>query len=333
MATAREGRKVLEILRLPLGPRPPALAAKRAWMAGMATVALAVAIALGPGGEATRALAAAFALVLGAMVYQRLARRVRDPGAWLVVDERGLRRLDAGNASAAPAGKEARLADWSDGFGATVLARADRGALAVALTSSRSTRFVPVRVTGPEDRASAPMLLARATTVAESDLRIDDAASLSAADAERLLGAIAARVPGALDRVVLLDASGEPVVLDRGELRIGPRRIDLSSPLEWRAFAYQELGPNAAWLCQATWVRQGDAEVFLVAPMPADASSMRPAPDARLMPTGRGEPPPRELRRAIDHVFMSALRVALDRAPRLSRAPSAAPLTRPEGRA
>ena len=125
----------------------------------------------------------------------------------------------------------------------------------------------------------------------------------------------------------LSDAEGEPVVLDRAELRVGSRRIDLSAPLEWRALVYQELGSQAASLCQATWVRQGDGEVFLVAPMPADTAWLAGAPDSRLMQAPRGEPPPRELRRAIDHVFMLPLRRALDRAPRISRMPSPPSMT------
>jgi hypothetical protein len=288
-------------------------------------VALAVAVALGPGGQAVRAVAATAILLVGAALHWLLGRRVNEPRGWLVVDERGLRRLE-GN-------KETRLVDWTDGFGATVLARADREAFALALTSATATRFVPVRVNDPADRASAPTLLECAATAAESDLRADESTSLSAADAERLLRAIAERLPGALDRVHLVDAAGEPVVLERAELRVAGRRVDLGAPLEWRAFAYQELGAQSAWLCQATWVRQGEVEVFLVAPMPADASSMRAAPDARLLPTGRGEPPPRELRRAVDHIFMLPLRRALDRAPRISRVPSAPSMARPEGRA
>jgi hypothetical protein len=271
-----------------------------------------------------RALAAAAVLAVGAVAYQWLSKRVTEPRAWLLVDERGLRRVEGG--------RETELAAWADGFGATVLARANLQFFAVALTSPRATRFLPVRVDDPAERASAHLLFRHATTAAESDLRVDPEASLSAADGERLLGAIAARLPGALERVSLLDAAGEPVVLDKGELRIGSRRIDLTAPLEWRSFAYQELGANAAWLCQAIWVRQGEAEVFLVAPMPADVSTMRPAPDARLMPTGRGEPPPRELRRAIDHVFMLPLRVALDRSPRISRVPSVPSIARHERR-
>lgn len=323
--TAHEGRKASGILRLPLGPRAPTRAAGRAWLAAIPAVVLAVVVALAPGGQAVRAALAGGLLAAGAVVHWLLARRMDEPRGWLLADERGLRRLEAG--------KETPLADWADGFGVTVLAHADRAAFALALTSASATRFVPVRVTGPADRASAPTLLDRAATVAESDLRADQSVSLTASDAERLLSVIAARLPGALDRMLLVDAAGEPVVLDHAELRVGARRIDLGAPLEWRAFAYQELGAQAAWLCQATWVRQGEAEVFLVAPMPADAASMRAAPDASLLPTGRGEPPPRELRRAVDHIFMLPLRRALARAPRISRVPSSPAMTRPEGRA
>jgi hypothetical protein len=157
--------------------------------------------------------------------------------------------------------------------------------------------------------------------------------SLTASDAECLLATIAARAPGALDRVFLFDASGEAVVLDRAELRVGARRIDLASPLEWRAFVYQERGAQFVSLCHAPWVRQGEGEVILVAPMPADNAWLHGAPDARLMQAGAGEPPPRELRRAIDHVFMLAFRRALDRAPRVSRVPSSPSQPMPEGRA
>jgi hypothetical protein len=325
MARSREVRDALGVLWLPLGPRAPAPSAGRAWLASTPAVALAIAAALGPFSQVARAIAAGLLLSLGAVVHRWLAGRVGAPRGWLVVDDRGLRRIEPG--------KETRLVDWADGFGATVLARADRTAFALALTSARATRFVPARLGQPADAARAPTLFERAATAAESDLPADLSTSLVAADAERLLLAIAARAPGALDRVHLLDASGEPVVLDRTELRVGSRRVDLAAPLEWRAFAYQELGAQAAWLCQATWVRQGEVEVFLVAPMPADASTMRAGPDARLLPSGRGEPPPRELRRAVDHVFMLPLRRALDRAPRISRVPSVPSMARPEGRA
>jgi hypothetical protein len=106
-----------------------------------------------------------------------------------------------------------------------------------------------------------------------------------------------------------------------------------------------------ASVCQATWVRQGDTEVILVAPMTADGTWLRDADDTiyasgeagsvqrsiardvRLMQAAVCEPPPRELRRAIDRLFMLPLRRALDRAPRVSRVPPSPSPTRTEGRA
>jgi hypothetical protein len=317
----RMSRSVQPPLRLPLGPRVASPAAKLAWVAALVLVVGAVAVALAPWAMAPRAAGALGLILASGLVHHVLARRRQPPAGWLVIDRLGVRR---------PGDKA--LVEWREPFGVTVLANADRSRLVLALTSARATRFLSVRVLDPGDAAEAPSLLDRAVTVAEDDLRLDDAAALCAADAERLLVQVARRAPGSLDRVFLSDANGEPIVLDRGELRVGARRIDLLAPLEWRAFVFQELGTHAASVCQATWVRQGDGELFLVAPMRADVASLRDAPDARLMQAAAGDPPPRELRRAIDHVFMLPLRRALDRAPRVSRAPSS-PRARPEGRA
>jgi hypothetical protein len=66
----------------------------------------------------------------------------------------------------------------------------------------------------------------------------------------------------------------------------------------------------------------------LVAPLPPEISvgrrrdvSLHPAllRDLKLMQSAPGEPPPRELRLAVERVFMLPLRQALDRAPRASR--------------
>jgi hypothetical protein len=316
--------------RWALGPRDPQPVAKLAWIAALGGVLGAVGIALVPWTPSLplRGVVAVVLVVLAAVAHRVLASKRREPRGWLVADERGLKRTEPG--------KEARLIEWRETFGVTVLARADRRFFVVALTSPRATRFVPVRIGDASDVDRAPTLVERATTAADSDLRADESMALSAADAEQMLRVVSGWSPGALDRVFLCDAGGEPVVLDRAELRVGGKRIDLSAPLEWRALIFQELGSHAASLCQATWVRQGEGEVVLVAPMPADTAWLQGAPDVRLMQAHRGDPPPRELRRAIDHVFMLPLRRALDRAPRISRAPSPAsppPMARPEGRA
>jgi hypothetical protein len=282
---------------------------------------MAVVVALTPYSEWARAVAAVGLVALAGILHHTLARRRRPPLGWLMVDHQGVRRAG-----------EPLLVQWAEPFGVTVLTTVDRSRLALALTTARATRFLAVRVLDAGDAAEAPSLFARAVSAPAADLRADEDAALCAADAEKLLSALARRSPDALDRLYLQDAMGEPVVLDRGELRVAGRRIDLSAPLEWRGFVFQELGAHAASLCQATWVRQGEGEVVLVAPLGEDAASLASGPDARLVSGVNGEPPPRELRRAIDRLFMLPLRRALDRAPRVSRAPSS-PVHMPEGRA
>jgi hypothetical protein len=310
-------------LRLPLGPRVASPAAKAAAPLAIAIVALAVVVAMTPWAAWLRASASGALVAVGGVLHHLLARRRRPPKGWLVLDDVGVKRH----------GADAALVEWREPFGVTILANASRTRLVLALTSARATRFLAVRVLDPGDAAEAPSVFDRAVTALEADLRADEAAALCAADAEKLLSTLAARSPGALDRLYLSDASGEPVVLDRGELRVGARRIDLSAPLEWRAFVFQELGTHAASLCQATWVRQGEGELVLVSPMADGEGPLRDAPDARLMQAVVGDPPPRELRRAIDRLFMLPLRRALDRAPRMSRMPPESRRSRPEGRA
>jgi hypothetical protein len=301
-------------------------------------IAGAVCVAIAPWATAAaRAIAAVLLVALAGLAHQATdasSRKRRPARAWLVVDDRGVHRGDGRS-------PPITLAEWREPLGATILASADRSRFLIALTTERATRFLTVRVRS-EDVARAPTLFERATTTPDSDLRTDDDSALSSADAERLLDVLARRAPWSLDRLYLSDAGGEALILDRTELRVGARYIDLESPLEWRAFLFQEVGAQAASVCQATWVRQGDVEVFLVAPMAADGTwlpetddaAMRVATggadvlqrslarDLRLMQASVSEPPPRELRRAIDRLFMLPLRRALDRAPRVSRFPS-----------
>ncbi len=339
-----EPRRRPEVLKLALGPRART---KTDWGGAILRVAItlsAVCVAIAPWGSvAARATAAAVLVALAGVLHQRSSRRRRPPTAWLAIDERGVHRIDGHS-------PPLTLVDWREPLGATVLASADRARFLIALTTPSATRFVSAHVTHGEDAACAPTLIERATTTPDSDLRVDDEFTLTAADAERLVDQVARRAPESLDRVYLSDATGDPIVLDPPELRVANRRIDLTAPLEWRAFLFQEVGAQAASVCQATWVRQGEVEVVLVAPMAADGTWLREADDAvraageagvvqravardvRLMQASVCEPPPRELRRAIDRLFMLTLRRALDRAPRVSRAPSTS-RTRTEWRA
>lgn len=313
-------------LKLALGPRAPAAGAKAA--TGVAVVLVLSAIALTVLLPAAVWLRAGIAVVLvacAAAAHHALSRRLQPPRGWLVLDAQGIRRVEPG--------RETKLVALREPFGVTVFARSDRSAFVLALTTPVATRFVPVRVESEGDLRDARVLVERATTAPETDLSVDEATSLSATDADRLLSALSARAPAALDRVYLFDAEGSPVVLDRTELRVAGRRIDLSAPLEWRPFVFQEAGAHVASLCQATWVRQGEAEVVLVSPMVSDTRNARCAPDARLMQAAAGDPPPRDQRRAIDRLFMLPLRKALDRAPRVSHRPPSPSQPTTEGRA
>lgn len=338
--TMRNSRAASAVLRLPLGGRNDTVLFRGAKVLATLLVGAAIVVALAPWGAAVRA-SIATALVAGAAFLQSGSLRRARPGqGWLVVDGRGVRRISRS--------RETRVVDWDEPFGATVLASADRERLLIAFTMPYAVRHVAARVNNAEDAAGAPTLIGRATTAADSDLHTGEDALLSAADAERLLDEIARRAPSALERAYLSDATGEPVVLEPAELRVGSRRIDLFAPLEWRAMIFHEGGAHASAVFQATWVRQAGAEVVLVAPVPADGSWLRDAHlavraagvgravqsalarDIRLMQAVVGDSPPRELRRAIDRLFMIPLRRALDKAPRPSRVPSSpAHLVRP----
>jgi hypothetical protein len=313
-------------LRLPLGAANGTSSSRAAGTVASLLVACAVAVAVAPWAAWFRALSTMALVAIAGWLHGVIARKRRPPDGWLVVDEQGVRRVGLQN--------ESIVLDWQEPFGATVLASGDRATFLVAFTLPRAVRYVSARVTDAEDAASAPTVIDRATTAADSDLRIGNAASLKAADAEKLLAEIARRAPAALDRAYLSDADGEPVILEPTELRVGGRRIDMRAPLEWRAMIFFEQGVGTVSVCQGTWVRQGGVEVVLVAPLPADGVWLRSTHlavraagegravqraierDIRLMQAAFGEPPPRELRRAVDRIFMLPLRRALDRAPR-----------------
>ncbi len=321
----------LETLRLPLGRAGSRVGPSLGWrMLTAALVCGAIVLAVVRGDERLRAAVAVGLVALAAAVHHRAAARRHPARGWLVVDGEGAHRRQGDAVTP--------LLHWNDTFGVTLFASADRRTLLLAFTSPEATRFVAA-YGGPADDPAARGAFERAVTAADSDLPVGDESALSAEDAEKLLAAVARRAPAALERVYLSDASGEPLTLDAAELRVGSKRIDLSAPLEWRAFLFQERGAQAASVCQATWVRQADVEVVLVAPMPGDSgwlggaratvqanesrlprdARLALARDMRLMQASAGEPPPRELRRAIDRVFMLPMRRALDGAPRMAR--------------
>jgi hypothetical protein len=289
------------------------------------------------------------AIVLGTLLGLLLRPRPRTRAKrWVTVEPGRITRTDEHG--------ETVLATFEAPFGLTVLSDRARTRALLAFTTPAQTRYIPVRIDGPEEAARARELLARASTVSDGDVApaSGDADALSAAGALRLVQLVAQRSPAALERVFLTDPRGNAVVLDGAELRLGERVVDLTAPLEWRGFMFHESLGHLTLLYQATWLRQSAVEIVLVASMPSEITSWmvgKPGRaigaltrdtlvqralvrDLRLMEALPDVPPPRDQRVAIERLFMLPLRQALDRAPRAART-STPPSSRarPEGRA
>jgi hypothetical protein len=331
-------------LRLPLGRGSlPGVSPLRGALA-VALVACAIALAVaGRAAPWVRAVAALVFVGVAALVHRAPGRRQTSSPGCLVVDEDLIYRLD--DAGRSP------VVDLKEPFGVTVFADPSRSKFLLAFTSLQGVRYVAVRRTDGDEPRELALVLSRCVTATEGDLRGGDDDALTATNAGRLLAIVRERAPLAFDRLYLSDSTGEVLILDEGQLRVGNRRFELAEPLEWRASVFQERGPRATSVSQATWVRQGECEVVLVAGVPGeggwlrggDTLASRPAwpmskavrdciaSDLRLMQGAAAEPPPRETRRAIERMFMLPLRRALDAAPRMSRID--ARRSRPEGRA
>lgn len=260
-----------------------------------------------------------------ALIGVHLTLRMLRTRGWVVVGRRGIARVDR-------LGRETALARWDEPFGVAVLSNHARTTCLLAFTTPRHTRYLRVRTTAPsgdrEDPIAARAVLASAATVADADVMRETGAALSPSDAAELLRAVREHAEVALGRIYLSGAAGERIVLENRELRCGDHVFDLRAPLEWKGFLFHESMGAIATVYQATWIRQGGDEVVLVAPLPPEISvgrrsdvSLHPAllRDLKLMQSVPGEPPPRELRLAVERVFMLPLRQALDRAPRASR--------------
>ncbi len=252
-------------------------------------------------------------------------RPVHAAPGWIVADPTGIARHRADG--------DARLVVWAERFGLVVLSNESRTRGLLAITTREHTRYVPIRVADEADAAQARELFGRASVLADTDVAlapIDREEALSAADALALVATTRARDRGAVGRILLSDPRGVAVVLEGTELRAGDRVIDLTAPLEWRAFLFLESAGPLGAVVQATWVRQAGTEVVLVAPQ---ADTREPSPRGSRVPSIPDAPPPIELRMAIERLFMAPLRHALDRAPRASRAPTSASRPRSAGHA
>ncbi len=239
------------------------------------------------------------------------------------------------------AGELARtVLDLRRPFGATVLSTHRRDRLVLLLTSERGVFQIGTVVDARSMSVLAPVF-DRATTVAGEDAAFEAIGSdgepvlLSPEDFVALAGELSADDPGCLDRVIVTDTRGAPVVLGDGELRVDDLAFDLTAPLEWRALVFQEPFGQVMTLYQGTWIRQNGSEVVLVSLLPSLGPILEVEPgeiatldravlrDLRLMQASAETPPPREQRHAIERLLMMPIRSSLDRAPRKSRQPAA----------
>ncbi|HQY63819.1 MAG: hypothetical protein IPF92_14930 [Myxococcales bacterium] len=293
-------------------------------------------VALGLGGLACAALAGsgsrvlqALAAVLVVSAVALVARRLRRPAATGALIWRGgrlVRELD---------GVTSELLDLDEPFGLTVLGNRRRTRVLLAFTRLSATRFVSVHLDeGSDDTRAA--LVALAATIPEGDaLDVDGAdIGLHPADALALVRALERTHPLSLRSLYLSTSKGDPLVLAGHDIHLGAHSFDLRAPLEWRPFVFHESSGAITTLYQATWLRQRGDELVLVAPMPLDviprsgsALGGTPASELRILAQTSEAPPPRELRVAIDRMFMLPLRRALDAAPPAKRAPSIPPAT------
>ncbi len=243
--------------------------------------------------------------------------------------------------------------DRTQPFGATLLSTHRRDRLVLLLTSERGVFHVgttvdaaPARGDGSPSRAPSARnpalesLLSRSTTVAGEDSAFESIGPdgqpmlLAPRDFAAFIDALCEDDPGCLDRLIVTDTKGAPVVLDDGELRVDRFAFDLTAPLEWRALVFQEPFGQVMTLYQGTWIRQNGSEVVLVSLLPSLGPILEVEPgeiatldravlrDLRLMQASAETPPPREQRHAIERLLMMPIRSSLDRAPRKSRQPT-----------
>lgn len=281
--------------------------------------ALCIAGAIFGNGAPERVALAALAIGMTANAFRKLsarARAAREAG-FVSLDDRGIVRRQAGS--------NVVLASWSAPFGVSLFASkaGDRGL--IAFTSDGATRYLGVHV--PESEApEAASLFDRSAVHADDDALFAQGVdtSLRASSAAELLSAVAGREPDALERVFLTSARGEPVVVGQGLLKVADREFDLRAPLDWRPFLFHEVAGQVTTIYQATWLKQEQDdrtnEIVLVAPLPATS-------EVRLSPSLSDAPPSREMRVAIERLFMPILRRVLERSPRASRT-SAPPVRR-----
>jgi hypothetical protein len=272
----------------------------------------------------------AVAGALGAAAFALRPRRVIGPARRGLILRGTTLTFDA--ASGAP---PVPVVDLSVPFGLTLVANRARSRIALALTTSTDTFYVGADVR-EDERVSTRPLLAAAFTVATDERALEAAApdgaplTLGVSAFARLYDALMRLDPRAPGRLFLSDARGQAVTLDGPQLAAGTRAFDLTSSLEWRGMLFREraFGGGVA-VYQGTHVRQGGTEIVFVSLMPALTSPSVPGDvlstsepvleravlrDLSLMHEQAEDPPPGNVRVAVERVFMLPIRAALSSA-------------------
>ncbi len=311
-------------------PRAPHRSARFAAFGLALVIAVAtVLLPIAPLPRIVMGVAAIACFVVALRLRERAARRpFAATGAFVEATPEGLSLVSE-------SGKKNLVPSWNGPLGVVLLASYGRPTALLAVSAPTQMRFVAVRLDGKSDDDDAT--LAKITVLADLDLidGVTHEAALSSADAATLVRCITERCPDALGRVYSNDGRRTPIALDRAELVVGERRIDLTSALEWRPLMFHESTGQTAPLFQATWIRQAALELVLVAPMPAsllprDASAKDVGGrvghaltrDLRLLQAQAEPPPPRDVRVPIDRPFMLVVRRALSEAPLAVRIPT-----------
>lgn len=256
-------------------------------------------------GISERAILATCAFLMAAQALKKWAahaKAAREAG-FVTVDDRGIVRKRAA--------KSALIASWSTPFGVSLFANKAGDRAIIAFTSDGATRYLGVHVPPGEEPAAAT-LFGRSAVHADDDALFTESmeTSLRAASAADLIAAVERQEPAALERAFFSSARGEPITLEPTMLRVAGRDFDLRAPLEWRPFLFHEVAGQVTTIFQAIWLRQETtdrtSEIALVAPLPATS-------DVRLSPSLADSPPSREMRVAIERLFMPLVRRALER--------------------
>ncbi|MCL2724728.1 MAG: hypothetical protein FWD69_09860 [Polyangiaceae bacterium] len=287
---------------------------------GMVLIAFALLVPLSIVVRCALAAAGFFHLAI-AFGWRRGASELCASGIYVEATARGLERVT-------PEGTKPILT-WDGPFGVALLASYGRPTGLLAFTTPSQTRYVPARIDAREKTDDE--LLARIAVLADLDLvdAVAHDAALSSEQVAEIVRWVSERDASALGRVFSSDGRRAPIALDRAMLSVGHRCFDLTNPIEWRPLVFHELAGCATLLYQATWIRQGDAEIVLVAPMPASIVPRSDPPrhhangklghtlmrDLRLFHASAEPPPAREMRIPIDRPFMMSVRRMLDAAP------------------